>query len=272
MLTEGTQLVASEVRSGARFGFRRHAVDSVGRLGGPAPLTPGAEWPTWEGHGPMAHIATLNCQQLHQHLPVALRGAGFPQHGSLSFFYFDGQVDGGVEVVGALFGNNAGARVIYTPSDSEVVLTEPPAPVSPYPGVEIRAEPILTWPIWEHPDLFDGARPADGWDALFETLDAVRQERPAPLHQVGGHPDPVQGPVEIEIAYGFQSEGGRNTVEWNDPAVLAQSREWMLLAQFDTDDQAGFMWGDAGVLYYMIRPVDLASGAFERVGFTWQCA
>jgi hypothetical protein len=86
-----------------------------------------------------------------------------------------------------------------------------------------------------------------------------------------GNPDPVQGPVEIEIAYGLLSGGGRTKLDWRDPAVVAASRGWLLLAQFDSDDQAGFMWGDAGVLYFMIRPDDLATATFDSIGFTWQC-
>jgi hypothetical protein len=45
-------------------------------------------------------------------LPARLREAGFPDAGWLSFFYFDGSADGGVEVVGALFaGTGEGAQV-----------------------------------------------------------------------------------------------------------------------------------------------------------------
>ncbi|MGV7904178.1 hypothetical protein PJN93_30675, partial [Mycobacterium kansasii] len=85
--------------------------------------------------------------------------------------------------------------------------------------VELLAEPILTWPTWEHPDLHYEDLPAQGWSGVFETLDAVRQANPGPLHQVGGHPDPVQGPVEVEIAYGQLSAGGRNQLNWSDPAI-----------------------------------------------------
>ncbi len=220
----------------------------------------------------MAHIATLDCGTLHRYVPESLKAAGFPLDGLLSFFLFDGQVDDGVEVVGALFGTTDGARVIHTPADAPVVLTEPPSPITAYPAIELRADPVLTWPTWEHPDLHDENWPAEGWGGLFEELDAVRQATPGPVHQVGGHPDPVQGPVEIEIAYGQLSDGGRNGLDWSDPAITVESREWQLLAQFDSDDDAGFMWGDCGVLYFMIRPQDLAAGAFDRASFTWQCA
>lgn len=273
MLAEGTRLRASHPPARRRFDLRRNASPApVGGLGGPAPLPRGAEWPIWSGRGPLAHIATLDCLALHRFVPESLTAAGFPLDGLLSFFYFDGQVDDGLEVVGSMFGTNDGARVIHTPADVPVVLTEPPSPITAYPAIELRAEPVLTWPTWEHPDLHDENWPAEGWRGLFEELDAVRQVTPGPVHQVGGHPDPVQGPVEIEIAYGQLSDGGRNALDWSDPAITVESREWQLLAQFDSDDAAGFMWGDCGVLYFMIRPQDLAAGAFDRASFTWQCA
>lgn len=272
MLAEGTRLRASQPPAKRRFALRRSAGPApVGRLGGPAPLPRDAAWPVWEGYGPLAHIATLDCRELVRYVPESLKAAGFPRDGLLSFFYFDGQVDDGVEVVGAQFGTNDGARVIHTPADVPVALTEPPSPITVYPEVELRAEPVLTWPTSEHPDLDDENWPTEGWSGLFETLDAVRQASPGPLHQIGGHPDPVQGPVEVETAYGQLTDGGRNELDWSDPAVTTESREWQLLAQFDTDDNAGFMWGDCGVLYFMIRPQDLAAGAFDRVSFTWQC-
>ncbi|MGG7575788.1 DUF1963 domain-containing protein [Streptomyces sirii] len=45
----------------------------------------------------------------------------------------------------------------------------------------------------------------------------------------------------------------------------------MLLAQFDSDDDADMMWGDCGALYWLIRPEDLADRRFDRAMFTWQC-
>ena len=86
--------------------------------------------------------------------------------------------------------------------------------------------------------------PAAGWDQVFAVADQIRQEQqPAPAHQVGGNPDPVQGPVELEVAYGLLSRGGQDELAWTDPAVGSAADGWILLGQFDTDDQAGFVWG-----------------------------
>jgi hypothetical protein len=139
--------------------------------------------------------------------------------------------------------------------------------------VEVTAESVLTWPTWEHPRLHTGGRPAAGWDHLYAVIDEIQQEQQAPpAHQLGGHPDPVQGPVELEVAYGQLSRGGQDKITWTDPAVITAADDWILLGQFDTDSQAGFMWGDCGVLYYLIRSADLAARRFDRAAFTRQCS
>lgn len=258
-----------------REGERREHQAVVGWLGGLPFLPVGSGWPWWGGHGPLAHIATVDCAQLQPALPARLREAGFPDAGWLSFFYFDGSADGGIEVVGALFpGTAGGARVLYAPAGQGTEV-HPPEGLTPYPKVEVTAEPVLTWPTWEHPRLYAGGRPAAGWDddELYAVVDAIRQEQQAPpAHQVGGHPDPVQGPVELEVAYGQLSRSGQDKITWTDPAVIAAADDWILLGQFDTDSQAGFMWGDGGVLYYLIRPADLAARRFDEAAFTWQCS
>lgn len=267
MLSEGTRLVPV---TGDPNGS-----PPVGVLGGDPLLAPGSVWPTWDGRGPLSHIATLDCAALHLFLSSALQTAGFPSTGSMLFLYFDGAVDDGVEVVGNLFGTEAGARVVYLPSTDGLVPASAPEGVTVYRRTEITATSVLTWPTWEHPRLHlnDNAAPENGWDPLFNVLDDVRQGQPgAAQHQVGGHPYPVQGPVENEVAFGILSHGGTDkSVSWTDPDVRADADTWLLLAQIDTDSDIGFLWGDVGVLYWLIKPSDLADQLFDRVGFTWQC-
>lgn len=47
--------------------------------------------------------------------------------------------------------------------------------------------------------------------------------------------------------------------------------EWRLLWQLDTDDEAGFMWGDAGRLYLLARDEDLKARRFDRAWLVLQC-
>ncbi|WP_338117962.1 DUF1963 domain-containing protein [Streptomyces coryli] len=77
----------------------------------------------------------------------------------------------------------------------------------------------------------------------------------------------MQNPVEYEVAHGFLG-----CDDWQDPRIDEEAGRWVLLAQFDSEDAAGMMWGDCGSLYWLIRPEDLAAGRFERAMFTWQCS
>jgi len=51
------------------------------------------------------------------------------------------------------------------------------------------------------------------------------------------------------------------------------TRDWIMLLQLDTDDSGppGWMWGDAGCLYFWIRQQDLAAHRFERCWTILQC-
>jgi hypothetical protein len=134
---------------------------------------------------------------------------------------------------------------------------------------------MVTYPTYEHPDLQAAFRPADqdfrgflnhpvNADTFVEEL---YERSPGPRHQVGGYAAPVQGPVEYEVgmaALGAEaSDGG--------PALDAEAGRWTLLAQIDSDDRAGMMWGDVGTLYWLTRRQDLADGSVANSSFTWQC-
>ena len=46
---------------------------------------------------------------------------------------------------------------------------------------------------------------------------------------------------------------------------------WRLLLQFDTDDDLGVMWGDAGVIYYWVEAPAALAGRFENAWLILQC-
>ncbi|MFD9081191.1 DUF1963 domain-containing protein [Streptomyces erythrochromogenes] len=76
-------------------------------------------------------------------------------------------------------------------------------------------------------------------------------------HRLGGHPSPVQEPVESAVARGVLGPDATR----QDSRLDDEAAEWVLLAQSDT-----------GTVYWLIRPADLAAGRFEEAVFTWQCS
>ena len=93
-----------------------------------------------------------------------------------------------------------------------------------------------------------------------------------PIHRLGGVPHEIQNPMEAECELARRGE---------DPHALPYSRQeevaeeakarWRLLLQVDSDDAAGLMWGDSGMLYYWIRDDDLAAQRFDRAWCVMQC-
>jgi len=96
---------------------------------------------------------------------------------------------------------------------------------------------------------------------------------PGPIHQVGGFAHPVQDPdMELQCqsvtegAYLGYSDGSKTLGPMSSDAA-----DWRLLLQLDTDNDAGMMWGDTGMLYFWIREQDARAGDFSRIWMILQC-
>lgn len=243
----------------------------VGQLGGEPRLPDDVEWPEWEGHGPLSFVASVDCAAL----PPAALDVPFPPAGTLAFFYFDGQLDDGEAVVDvADVPSRAGARVVYVPAGVPAVRRDTPDELDAHPHVPLaaRVEPTAAEPT--HPRVqrvfAPDAEPFQDYEhpvCAEEFVDALWEYEADAGHRLGGTPQSVQGPVELEVARAALGPG----VDWDDPRLPAEMDEWVLLAQFDSDETADMMWGDDGCLYWLIRPSDLAELRFDRALFTWQC-
>ena len=246
----------------------------VGYLGGDPLLPADAEWPVWEGHGPLYFVAALDCAQVPtQYLDIPL-----PDSGTLLFFYFDGLGESSVAYNDPDSVIN-GTRVIHVPADTETAPRARPDGEAPFPRLDLGGELIATIPDNENAALIaaygDPDDPVayteyptvdpDGtgfWDALT----AFRRDH-SPHHRIGGYALPIQGPVEPEGAQVFHPGN-------EDQAVAAcknTAAQLVLLAQIDSDARTNMGWGDAGRLYWLIGRDDLAAGRFDKATFTWQC-
>ncbi|MEV5238934.1 YwqG family protein [Streptomyces cinnamoneus] len=256
------------LRPGAHLAKAADGEAVAGRLGGVPALPEGEEWPAWEGHGPLSFVAAVDCAAL----PVGELDIPLPADGTLSFFYFDGQIDDGDALVLPDDPETwAGARVVYVPAGVEVAERAVPEGLEAYPEVLLTARvgPTALDP-W-HPDLEAACRGLGDLDPLRDDdfNEALHEAAADAAHHIGGHAWSIQNPVESEVAHAVL--GGRE-VPWNDPRIEEEARRWTLLAQFGSDDDADMMWGDCGSLYWLIRPEDLADRRFDRAMFNWQCS
>ncbi len=89
-----------------------------------------------------------------------------------------------------------------------------------------------------------------------------------PLHQLAGHPAPVQsGDMRIECQLRLEGIGSEQEEEWagaKGNEIRSAAMEWELLLQLDTNQVADFSWGDAERLYFWICKQDLADNRSDR--------
>lgn len=242
----------------------------VARLGGLPVLPDDVPWPAWEGKGPLAYVGEVDCAALAGfELDLAL-----PASGRLLFFYFDGRQDDGGTTVGYWEPDTRdGYRALHLP-DGGGSPRQPPADELLFPEAAFAGLAVVSAPGWEHPDLrAEFLHPGEEHHSFMEHpvnaddfAEALNERHSGPNHQIGGYADLVQGPIEAEVA-----QFALGNVPWDDPRLEAEQARWRPLLQVDSDDDLDMMWGDVGVLYWAVRPDDLAAGDLTRIGFTWQC-
>ncbi|MEO3799079.1 YwqG family protein [Nonomuraea sp. B1E8] len=247
--------------------------EQVGFLGGEPRLPETLAWPVWEGHGPLSFVAALDCGPL----SATKTGLALPVGGTLMFFYFDGQADDYQSWVHpSQPESRPGSRILYIPAGTPVRPCRTPSRLKPYKQVPLRADPAVTLPLIEGFEMYEplGIAPetlrSDPMYAEFN--DAVRNLCVAYKHQMGGPPSNVQGEVEYEVA-DFPPDWDIDDHTPDNPHeddIIAEVSRWKLLAQFASDDDAGMMWGDGGVLYWLTTAEDLAARRFDQARFTWQ--
>ncbi|MBW2257203.1 MAG: DUF1963 domain-containing protein [Deltaproteobacteria bacterium] len=102
----------------------------------------------------------------------------------------------------------------------------------------------------------------------------VGKSDPEPRHQVGGHPDQIQGHMSRACALVTQGVflGQPPQIPKEElNRLAAASHEWRLLFQFASDADIDLMWGDLGKLYFWMREQDIASGSWEAAWLQLQC-
>ncbi len=93
-------------------------------------------------------------------------------------------------------------------------------------------------------------------------------------HQVGGWPTPIQGDMQTKAALVTAGHYCGDSRAYKKPelqAVRDTATEWLLLAQFGTDEEGGLYWGDDGQLYIWIRREDLRARRFDKAHVILQC-
>ncbi len=233
----------------------------VVRLGG-VPRLPSADlWPD-RGGRLLPFIAELDLSALH-----ADGGPDWlPAEGFLHVFYDAGEQPWGFDPK-----DRGGLVIVYTRSAADTFIT--PAGVETFSPRLLRPRPAVSYPTPERLGLSEAVQDAYDFDRVwaFQSSDLGK----APEHRVGGYPSPVQGhamELEAELASSGVYMGDASGYATADADREERARaEWRLLLQIDSDDDAGMMWGDVGMLYIWVRETDARRGDFSNAWCVLQC-
>lgn len=271
----GLERIAHAIIDASQPCIRIHSEKNDGILSGPGgsklggdPDVPGDFiWPGWKDRK-LAFLAQINLAEL----------AGMVQHpllpgtGLLSFFYDPDQSTWGFDPE-----DQGSWKTYYFPDPS--VLTRQEAPqlnssygIDKYNPCKMTFEPALSYPSPASDDMQENDLTQDEWEKYFDLYEETIL--PFPQHQIFGHANIIQHPMEIECQMVTQGIYLGDTGWLNLPnleSLQAGYQNWKLLLQLDSDDKAGWMWGDAGRLFFWIREEHLIQKDFSQTWMMLQC-
>lgn len=237
------------------------------KIGGLPCMPNDLAWPAWNGK-PLAFLCQLDLSML----PQEYSRHPLPRTGMLYFFYDQVQSTWGFDPK-----DKGSWQVLYTPANvDECVEREAPD------GLDteyLYSEKFITFSIVDSfPDIQDAH--IEAFQLTDEQADEYIRLRAAafgkqPAHQLFGYPSPAQGndmDLECQLVSNGIYCGGPSGYTGEKARVLESGRtDWILLLQLDTDEDAGMMWGDCGMLYFWITKDDLAARRFDRSWMVLQC-
>lgn len=244
------------------------------RFGGLPDLPPGFEWPSWRGV-PQAFLAQLHLDEVAAH---DLEGV-LPTSGILHFFYDVASGPWGFDPA-----SREGWKVCYFEGASEALApTAYPAGLPDHGRFEpcsLQFEPelMLPAPVPEQIDYrslaLDDEEARRYWDLCKQLMDRTRPS-PGPWHRLLGHPIPIQpGDMGLECqlaSHGIYCGDAGGCEDPGAAALAPGAAEWRLLLQLDSDKAPGWMWGDAGTLYFWIPRQALHERRFDQAWTILQC-
>jgi uncharacterized protein YwqG len=232
-------------------------------LGGDPMLPAGVPWPKKDDK-PLGFLARISLSDLQTQCPTSW----LPGDGALLFFYDDKEQPWGFDP------KDRGGWAVLSAPDIEPCEARPfraDDGLLPHRSVELAPASVL--PSWERPEV----QALNLSDAEFELYheEADRRLGGSTKHQLLGFPSPVQGD-SMELECQLASNGVYCGDAKGYASPLAKELEpgaanWRLLLQFDSDEDLGVMWGDAGIVYFWVEESAARAGRFDKTWLVLQC-
>lgn len=251
------------------------------KFGGEPDMPKGQEWPT-SPEGPLNFLAQINLSDVH--------GSGvespLPREGLLLFFYRYSDGPWGFDPK-----DRDGFAVMYVPAGTPVERHKAPLKVDAddvdfvFSPCSLQFTAVASLPDpFAIPHYTEADVEEDAWtefieehEDLAETLWGEQGEDDTCLNQMFGRPFTVQSPA-IQAEAAAVTRGvyfGDAEIAPEHEALLAEAEkeqdDWIILLQLDTDPRPEWMWGDMGVLFFLVHKDAAAKGDFSNVWCILQC-
>lgn len=235
------------------------------KIGGRPDLPAHIQWPRWEDE-PLSFIAQIQLEKL----PKAEFSNILPSSGMLYFFYSADQETWGFDP-----DDKGSWKVIYSKS-SEIhrrAFPEDLPDEGRYKPCSVKYELSVTIPDIDS-SVFDALCLSREKTDRYSEFSEHAIELTDLGHRLLGHPNQVQGDMQLECqlaSHGLNCGDGSGYKDPKAQSLKAGAKDWELLFQADSDDNAGMMWGDTGMLYYWIPRHELMHKNFDAVWMILQC-
>jgi uncharacterized protein YwqG len=220
------------------------------------------------GRIPLAFLGQVSLREVNAVVPLP----GWPREGILAFFYDPDQIWGFDPL------DRGHCSVLFYPEDVPLAPAEfPDSLVSharfPKRALDFKCEWILPTRLVlnnAQPDLLN----TDEYRNLVNQLNSDGEAGKL-IHRIGGHPQAIQGDMQLEcqlVAHGLYCGDQSGYKDPRRIELEKDASDWRLVAQFDSDEAGlGWMWGDLGRVYFWARKQDIAAGDFGNGWAILQC-
>jgi uncharacterized protein YwqG len=195
-----------------------------------------------------------------------------PKSGQLSFFYDPEQSTGGFDPA-----DRGSWCVVFVDENTKTEPRVPPSSSTDHPILPRKSlgiVPARSLPSYERLGGYDAPMDEAEFDKLWAYLDQADEDA-RPRHQLFGQPYPIQNDdmeLECQLASnGVYVGGPEGYADPRRPQLEPGAADWDLLFQLDSDEDAGMMWGDVGMLYFWVRRQDAERADFSNVWMVLQC-
>lgn len=211
---------------------------------------------------PLSFIAQINLSEV-SHLN---KEQLLPNNGFLYFFYTAEQNAWGFDIK-----DKNKFKVFYYEGDSsELVRTEYPDNLSEYgkfKNCALSFEEDISMPTMDN-QIYNSLDEKE-IDYIFGEIMETEL-----VTKLLGYSDIIQNEMELECELVTNGIYCGNPSGFENPKAKElepNAKDWQLLFQIDSDDNAQMMWGDCGRLYFWIKTEDLKNKRFENCWTILQC-